>query len=256
VDINRTKLDLSHYGPDTLTAMLGLADPGHLDLSNGSYDGAALPCKPAHELAGLNGNGDEEDLAGKSRGRHVEDLKYIPSKYQLPVGPPYYQRSLPAPPAEPNKYYCDSLLLYQHAQGAEHLLTVASMMEGLAECWVDRARYKDAEGLLQQALDIRVRLQGPDHTATIDTKLTLAVTFFNQSKHEEAEVLIRDVVDWRKRVLGTQHEDTIDAMIHLGNVMQSQGKLSEAELWYSQALQVCGEVVVLLHLSVAMYRTA
>ena len=89
--------------------------------------------------------------------------------------------------------------------------------------------WNEAEKILDEAIDERKKLLGPDHPATIDTMRGLAATYFEQGRWDEAEKLQVDVMDLRKAQLGPDHLDTLSVMHDLASTYLNQGRWVEAE---------------------------
>ena len=99
-------------------------------------------------------------------------------------------------------------------------------------------KWKKAEEMYRQVLDVRRRVLGEDHPITLGSKNNLAAILHSQGKWQEAEEMHRQVLDVRRRVLGEEHPDTFSSKNNLAYVLQSQGKWQEAEEMRGQVLDV------------------
>jgi hypothetical protein len=90
-------------------------------------------------------------------------------------------------------------------------------------------RYKEAEGLQVQVMQMRKRVLGDEHPDTLTSMANLASTYRNQGRWEEADELEAHVMQTRKRVLGDEHADTLASMANLANTHRDQGKWDDAE---------------------------
>jgi Tetratricopeptide repeat len=70
-------------------------------------------------------------------------------------------------------------------------------------------RHRQARKLLEEALAIRHRVQGPEHPDTLTSMSHLAETLFAQGNLTGARKLWEETLDIRRRVLGPEHPDTI-----------------------------------------------
>ena len=87
--------------------------------------------------------------------------------------------------------------------------------------------YKDAQPLLETALQTQRRVVGQDHPDTLASANALANLYWFQGKYPEAEPLYRDIVERRTRVLGTDHPDTLRANYDLASLYVMQKRWEE-----------------------------
>jgi hypothetical protein len=81
--------------------------------------------------------------------------------------------------------------------GKSHPETLSSM-NNLASTYSDQGRWKEAEVLEVQVLEIRKTVLGEYHPNTLDSMSNLAITYQNQGRWKEAEEL-------QVQVLGTSN---------------------------------------------------
>src|SRR5205814_8067571 len=70
---------------------------------------------------------------------------------------------------------------------------------------LQRARYTEAEPLLQSALTIREQQLGSDHLETVKSINSLAELYRFQGKYSLTEQLFRQALATRERILGREH---------------------------------------------------
>ncbi len=102
----------------------------------------------------------------------------------------------------------------------------------------DRARYAEAEPLLQHALAIREQQLGPTHPDTALSLNNLANLYQNQGKYVEAELLYQRALAIYEQQLGPTHPDTATSMSNLAGLYQDQGKYVEAEPLSTRVLAI------------------
>ena len=126
-------------------------------------------------------------------------------------------------------------------QGPEKL---ATQMNDFA-CFLQekRALYREAEPLYRQALAIRQKVLGPEHSDTATSLNNLAVLLRDQGRLAEAELLYRQALAICQKVLGPEHSDTATSLANLASLLQAQGHLAEAEPLYRQALAIRQKVL-------------
>ena len=121
-------------------------------------------------------------------------------------------------------------------QGPEKL---ATQMNDFA-CFLQekRALYREAEPLYRQALAIRQKVLGPEHSDTAMSLNNLASLLQDQGHLAEAEPLLRQALAINQKVLGPEDLDTATSLNNLAMVLKAQGRLAEAEPLYRQALAI------------------
>jgi len=78
-------------------------------------------------------------------------------------------------------------------------------------------------------MDMRKKLLGAEHPATLKSMGNLAHTYQNQGKLNEAEQLEVQVIDMSKKLLGAEHPSTLTSMGNLALTYWNQGRWNEAE---------------------------
>ena len=101
-----------------------------------------------------------------------------------------------------------------------------------------RARYAEAEPLLERALAIYEQQLGPEHPSTATSLNNLAGLYRLQGKYPEAEPLLERALAIREQQLGPEHPDTATSLNNLASLYQAQGKYPEAEPLYQRALAI------------------
>ena len=96
--------------------------------------------------------------------------------------------------------------------------------------------YRDAQPLLETALQTRRRVLGPDHPDTLASSHALANLYWFQGNYREAEPLYRDIVERRTRLLGADERDTLRANYDLASLYQRQKRWEEFDRLSSDTL--------------------
>jgi tetratricopeptide (TPR) repeat protein len=86
-----------------------------------------------------------------------------------------------------------------------------------------------AEQLQDKIIEMRKKLLGTEHPATLSSIGKLARIYSYQGRWNEAEQLELQVMDMRKKLLGPEHPDTLLAMGNLASTYFDQGRWNEAE---------------------------
>ena len=91
----------------------------------------------------------------------------------------------------------------------------------------------------EQALEIRRRELGNEHSDTLDSISYLGLLLNAQGKLDQAEPLLRETLESSRRKLGDEHPSTLTSINALGILLSSQGKYDEAENLFNDVLEMC-----------------
>jgi tetratricopeptide (TPR) repeat protein len=128
------------------------------------------------------------------------------------------------------------------AFGREHPSTLDSM-DSLAVMLQGQGKYKEAEEMHRQTLELREKVLGQEHPSTLGSMNDLALVLYSQGKYEEAEGMHRQTLELREKVLGREHPSTLDSMNNLAEVLRSEVKYREAEGMHQQTLELKEKVL-------------
>jgi tetratricopeptide (TPR) repeat protein len=103
----------------------------------------------------------------------------------------------------------------------------------------DRARYSEAQPLLECALDLSERHQGSEHLDTAREANGLAALYRAQGQYKLAEPLFQRALAIRKQHLGLHHPDTATTLNNLATLYDDQGQYDLAEPLFQRALTIC-----------------
>jgi len=117
-----------------------------------------------------------------------------------------------------------------------------NLLFNIAESYALLGKYREAELMYRQALDLKEKVLGEEHPSTLDSMNNLAEVLRHQGKYEEAEQMQRQTLDLKK-VLGEEHPSTLGSMNNLAIVLGQQGKYEEAEQMQRQTLDLREKVL-------------
>lgn len=109
-------------------------------------------------------------------------------------------------------------------------------MVNLSWVYSGQGKYAQAEAQYQQMLEIQSRVLGPNHPATLDTKIYLAWVDMVQGKYAEAEARYGQLIEILRRVQGDSA--TSVPMEGLADTYKWEGKYAQAEALYKQTLEI------------------
>src|SRR5215472_1134059 len=114
----------------------------------------------------------------------------------------------------------------------------AAIRDTIGTTYKDLGLYPEAAKQLEEALDLRRRVSGPQYPDTLSSMNGLANVYWHQGEYAQAEALYSQILEIRRRVLGPEHPDTLASMNGLADVYDDQGKYAQAEALYSQILEI------------------
>lgn len=83
---------------------------------------------------------------------------------------------------------------------------------------------------MEQALEIRIKLLGPDHIDTVRLIQALGLVYLSTQQHERAVSMLTETLNRCRRLWGKDYELTLEAMHYLATVYTHIGKLVDAEM--------------------------
>ncbi len=120
-----------------------------------------------------------------------------------------------------------------------HLQEAAEVLNQAAWYLTERARYSEAELLLERAYQMSEQQLGAEHLDTARDALALAYLYDAQGKYEQAEPLLVRALVIREQRLGPEHPATAQGLNNLAELYRVQGKYEQAEPLYQRALAIC-----------------
>jgi tetratricopeptide (TPR) repeat protein len=119
-----------------------------------------------------------------------------------------------------------------------HLQEAAEVQEQAGWYLTERARYSEAEPLLERAYQMNEQEQGAEHLNTVRAASTLAYLYYAQGRYELAEPLYEHAMAIYEQQLGPEHPDTATSLNNLAELYQAQGRYELAEPLYQRALAI------------------
>lgn len=107
----------------------------------------------------------------------------------------------------------------------------------LANAYWLEGRYKDAEKLELQVVEIHTVKFGKNHHHTLISMSNLAATYNYQGRIKEAKELQIQVLETRKIILGVDHPSTLTSMVNLAATYSDLGQWEEAKELNIQVLK-------------------
>jgi tetratricopeptide (TPR) repeat protein len=99
-------------------------------------------------------------------------------------------------------------------------------------------KYQEAIPIAQQLLDIRKKINGPEHPATANSLNNLAALYEAMSEYAKAEPLLRRALAIWEKALGAEHPTTAKGLNNLAELYREMGEYTKAEPLYQRALAI------------------
>jgi tetratricopeptide (TPR) repeat protein len=128
-----------------------------------------------------------------------------------------------------------------------HLQEAAEVLQQTGWYLTERARYSEAEPLLERAYQMSEQEQGAAHLDTARYASTLASLYRAQSKYEQAEPLFVRALAIYEQQLGPLHPDTATSLNNLAILYGMQGKYEQPEPLLVRALAIYEQQLGPLH---------
>jgi tetratricopeptide (TPR) repeat protein len=112
------------------------------------------------------------------------------------------------------------------------------LLNHLAGWLTNRAEYAEAQPLFQQALTIREKTLGPEHTDVATSLNELALLYHDQGQYGKAEPLFQRAVAIYKKALGPEDPEVAESLNNLALLYRAQGRHAEAEPLYQRSLAI------------------
>jgi serine/threonine protein kinase/tetratricopeptide (TPR) repeat protein len=117
-------------------------------------------------------------------------------------------------------------------------LVEAAIRYTIGVSYYELGLYPQAQRELELALDLRRRILGVEHPATLWTLRYLAVIYLDEGRLKDAEKLNGEAIQAQRRVLGAEDPATLASKSDQANIYSREGKYAEAEALYRELLTV------------------
>lgn len=128
---------------------------------------------------------------------------------------------------------------------------VADLLNIVAAYLTDHGQFEKAEAVFLQALKIRERIHGIEHSDVAQSLNDLGVLYENKGEYEKAESLHKRAEEIYEKAYGPNHPHIATPLNNLAVVYRSQRKYDEAEPLYKRTLQIFEESYGPVHPDVA-----
>jgi len=128
-----------------------------------------------------------------------------------------------------------------------HLQEAAKVLQQAGLYLTERARYSEAEPLLERAYQMSEQEQGAELLDTARAASTLAYLYREQGNYEQAEPLYQRALAIREQQLGPEHPHTAASLNYLAVLYRAQGNYEQAKPLYERALAIREQQLGPLH---------
>jgi tetratricopeptide (TPR) repeat protein/transcriptional regulator with XRE-family HTH domain len=120
---------------------------------------------------------------------------------------------------------------------------LAMVLHNLASVVQAQGELAAARPLYQRALDLRLRVLGPEHPYTAYTLNNLGTLLRDQGDFAAARPVLEQALRIREKTLGPEHPETAHSLSNLGLLLLRQGDLETAEPILARALTIREKVL-------------
>jgi eukaryotic-like serine/threonine-protein kinase len=114
----------------------------------------------------------------------------------------------------------------------------SELMMTMGKVYRNLGLYAQAEPLLEQARETRLRSLGKNDPETLRLSKEIGKLYYLQGRFVEAEALHRETLEIQERVLGPEHPDTLSSMQSLAHAYFGQRRFKDAEDLYRKTLEI------------------
>lgn len=107
--------------------------------------------------------------------------------------------------------------------------TKVVIQSAFAKVYDQEGRWREAEELLMQVVDVQKKALGESHADTLDSMILLASVYGKQGQWKMAEVLDTQVIEFQVRFMGYDHPSTLESRASLAWTYWNQGRFVDAE---------------------------
>jgi tetratricopeptide (TPR) repeat protein len=119
-----------------------------------------------------------------------------------------------------------------------HFAEVTHLCQQTGWYLAERARYQEAEPLLEKALQMSEREYGSEHLDVARDAATLGWFYRIQGQYSQAEPLLKRALAIREQQLGPQHPNTALSVWWLAALSEQQQQYEKATSLYQRALSI------------------
>ncbi|KAE8132449.1 violaceus kinesin [Aspergillus pseudotamarii] len=141
------------------------------------------------------------------------------------------------------KYLPHAFSLIAEADFQKEREKYINFIVNIGRCLYSDGRWKEAEELQLQVIELRKQVLGPEHPSTLTSMGNMAAIYWGQGRWKKAEELEIQVIELRKQVLGSEHPDTLTSIGNLASIYWGQGQWKEAEELEVQVMELRKQVL-------------
>ena len=145
-------------------------------------------------------------------------------------------------PQKSEIYLQEAISLRKVILGEKHL-DYAQSLNNLANLYLVRGNFAQAEPLYKASLKIRKEVLGEKHPEYANTLDNLAVLYKNMGNYAKAELLYQENLKIRKENLGEKNLDYAIALNNAGVLYNEMGNYVQAEALYKESIKIYKETV-------------
>jgi tetratricopeptide (TPR) repeat protein len=115
---------------------------------------------------------------------------------------------------------------------------IIATKHALARAYLDQFKLEEAHDMFHQVYQQKLRIWGPTHLTSLETRLDIAEAFLRQSLYQTGLDFVEDIISEIQGILSPEHELADDVAMRKAYFLVNLGNFPEAERIYRQSLQI------------------
>ena len=116
--------------------------------------------------------------------------------------------------------------------------TRATLLGTIGRVYSSLGLYPDSVSLLEEALESRIRIHGPEHEQVAEAMVALGAVLCEQGKLDECEQQLKKALAMQQKLEGPASLDIAPTLVAYAKLSQQRGSLDVAERYYQESLDL------------------
>ena len=136
----------------------------------------------------------------------------------------------------------ESILGWSHTILSKEDTKVLAFANDLAGAYRVVGRVEDAVRMCEESLELRVKVQGPEHPETLTIRNNLALSYSDAGRIEDAVRMHEETLELYIKVQDPEHPETLTSRNNLAIAYHAAGRVEDAVRMNEETLELCIKV--------------